>query len=378
MKILLTLLLLTSFSPAQETKDQIPVQGKFPPAGVAKYFAGELVAIDHVNRRGALRLDGDGSEDAYHSAPSHQFAILPYGTLTYHGALAELRDIPIGTHLHGHFLLPPEGDTTIPAPSGEGGKYVPPYNHALTLEDDFSYHQGNNRAWKINAIDLAKGTLDLTLTPGDKKPEVPVTIDRSTRIWKGRTIATLEDLAPDQLVQINFTWAPDWRFGQFHAADIWIDDESRVIASEAQRQLHIRYLTHRWLPGWIDHVEHQPGGKGIVTLTLFAGPYPSFFENGRVKPQSGHFARLAASDNTLRTWWKDNDSTPGHIIETKDLPNPPPGSSGLQIRIPLDQLLDGIRPGRIIRIQTVGLPMSRNPAEERIKSLIELLNDRRK
>jgi len=42
-------LLLAPFSLAQEAKDYIPVQGKFPPAGVAKYFAGDLVWLHGVD-----------------------------------------------------------------------------------------------------------------------------------------------------------------------------------------------------------------------------------------------------------------------------------------------------------------------------------------
>ena len=64
-------------------------------ADTGKYFSGELVIVDAVNRRGALRLDGDG--------PLHYFAMLPYGMIGYNGAPAELRDLPLGTHLHGSF-----------------------------------------------------------------------------------------------------------------------------------------------------------------------------------------------------------------------------------------------------------------------------------
>src|SRR3954454_8483765 len=88
------LLLLGSTSAERAAEAEfVPTPGKFPPAGAGVYLAGELVSVDHVNRRGALRLVGDGVDDRYHSAPSHRFAMLPYGTLRYHGAPAELRDI---------------------------------------------------------------------------------------------------------------------------------------------------------------------------------------------------------------------------------------------------------------------------------------------
>src|SRR5687768_505761 len=97
--------------PPAPKSDFVPKPGEFPPAGVTGVFlVGELVSVDHVNRRGALRFVGNNMADRY-NAPSHEFALLPYGTVRYHGAPAELRDVPIGTLLHGYFVLPPEGKT---------------------------------------------------------------------------------------------------------------------------------------------------------------------------------------------------------------------------------------------------------------------------
>ena len=73
--------------------DVVPMPGQFSAAGAGVYLAGELVSVDHVNRRGALRLVGDNDDGRYHSAPSHRFALLSYGTVRYHGAPAELRDV---------------------------------------------------------------------------------------------------------------------------------------------------------------------------------------------------------------------------------------------------------------------------------------------
>ena len=78
---------------------------------------------------------------------------MPYGTVRYHGAPAELRDVPIGTVLHGYFILPPADDTSLPPQDSVGKKYNPPYTHALTLEDDCSFYQRQGRAWKIASLD---------------------------------------------------------------------------------------------------------------------------------------------------------------------------------------------------------------------------------
>ncbi len=74
-----------------------------------KSYRGELVFVDHVNRRGSLRLHVDGH---FHEGKLHHFAMLPYGMIRYRGAPAELRDIPIGTVLYGRFYLPPDPKTS--------------------------------------------------------------------------------------------------------------------------------------------------------------------------------------------------------------------------------------------------------------------------
>ena len=105
--------------------------------------------VDPINRRGGLRLDGGGCGGLYHVGPIHQFVMLPYGMIWYHGAPVELRDIPIGTHVHGYFYLPPvgEGKTIPPLPESQQ-QYTLKRNHAISLEDDFSFYQRRGQAWK--------------------------------------------------------------------------------------------------------------------------------------------------------------------------------------------------------------------------------------
>ena len=353
---------------AGEPAAYVPKLGEFPPPDAGTYYAGELVSVDHVNRRGAIRLDGDGSDGKYHSAPSHRFALLPYGTIRYHGAPAELRDIPIGTHVHGRFVLPPAGDTTIAPPTREP-QHVPKETHVITLEDDISFYQRQGQTWTITAVDLKKGTLAVTssgtaATNGLRGAKT-FELDLSTRIWKGRQFAKLSELAAQQVVQLNLTWAPEWKNGVFHIADVWIDQESRDVSAEQQRRLHVRHQHHRWLAGWIDHVEHLAGGHGIVTVTLFGGMDPSLYDE--VRKHTGGFD-IAAADVTLRSWWQDHDKKGGDRVELKELPNPPPGSSGIQIRVKCWALLEGYRPGRIVRVRPHSWPNSKLPPEERIQN----------
>ena len=361
-------LFLAASAQAQEKADYVPKTGEFAPPNAGQYIAGELVQIDHINRRGALRLLGDGVEDKYHTAPSHRFALLPYGTVRYHGAPAELRDVPIGTVLHGYFVLPPVGDKTI-APPLSFEQYVPKHTHALSLEDDVSFYQRHGQSWKILSIDLKKGQIKVVSTqtqaPDGLKGEKTFDVDGSTRIWKGRQIGALADLAAEQSVQVNLSWAGNWIYGGFHCADIWLDKESLDVAAEGQRQIHLRYQRVRGLAAAVDSVEHGEDGKGTVAATFFGGMDAGLYEEFKVKD----WVRAAAAEPTLRTWWQEHDNKSGPILEIKKADNPPPGSSGIQIRFGIDELLEGFRPGRIIRLCPDQWPRIKLPPEERVKSM---------
>ena len=89
--------------------------GEFPPPGSEHAVSGELIALDHVNRSGLLRPDRDDTQRRGDWDIARPFVLLPYGSLRYHGAPAELRDIPLGTHLHGQFYADDNADPKKPA-----------------------------------------------------------------------------------------------------------------------------------------------------------------------------------------------------------------------------------------------------------------------
>jgi hypothetical protein len=94
-----------------------PEAGKFPPLEKAHSYRGELVFVDHANRRGSLRVEGKGM---FRFNDPHPFAMLPYGIVRYHGAPADLRDIPLGTVLHVRAFLPPDPKTSaVPVLAGQ-------------------------------------------------------------------------------------------------------------------------------------------------------------------------------------------------------------------------------------------------------------------
>lgn len=363
---------------AQEKKDQGKKEqalkpGEFPPPGSGAYIAGELAFIDPVNRRGGIRLDGNPPGDRYQSGPLHYFAMLPFGMIWYNGAPAELRDIPIGTHVHGYFLTPPEGEEKTIPPTPGMEKYHVKNDHALSLEDDFSFYQSRGQNWKVVSIDEIKGKINLA--PGGKLVRdginTPYTfdIDQVCKVWKNRKLVDLKDISAGTLVTFNLGWAQGWRDNEFSISEIWLDDESRLFSSELQRKRHVRYQKQRWLPGWIEQVENFDFGGGIVTLTLFGAMDKSLYDELKSTQEKGF--GVAASDKTLRTWYHRGDKKIGQVMEWKENSNPPPGSSGIQIRLKFTELLDGYRPGRVVRVKCHDWIFVTMPPEERFKSMDE-------
>jgi hypothetical protein len=333
----------------------------FPAPGTGTPLAGELVEVDAVNRRGALRLLCDGSEERYHNAPSHRFDLLPYGSVRYHGSPAELRDVPLGTILYGTFFKPPEKSGSRSKP----GKYEAAETRALLLEDAVSHHRTRGLAWKVVSLDAAKGKLKVDATGPEAKGSTTFDVDPATRVWKGRGIGTLADLTPGLEIQMNLGWAPDWRNGQLHVTEAWADEEALKAAAERQREVHLRYERVRGVPARIDHVEHRPGGSGILTMTFFGGRDPSLYETFQEK----RGVRVAAAEPTLRTWWADHDYKSVRILEARRAEAAPPGCSGLTLRADCAELIEGFRPGRIVRVWADAWPRVKLPPEERVQSL---------
>jgi len=295
--------------------------------------------------------------------------MLPYGMVGYNGAPAELRDVPLGTHMHGYFHLAPRGEEDTIPPYQRAN----PHNHALTLEDDFSYYQRRGQAWKIVAVDLKKNKLDVAATGKPVKDGIngkyTFDIDSNTRVWKGRSIVELDSLAPEQTVQLNLSWAQGAVNKEFVVTDVWLDDESRKFATEMQRRRHVRYQQQRWLPGWIDSIEHFDYGGAVITITLFGGMDQSLYDDMKASRDTGYW--VAAAEKTLRTWFHRADRKVGRVQDWKEIENPPLGSSGIQLRLKFVEVLEGYRPGRNVRLKCDRWAFVTMPFEERVKSLEE-------
>jgi hypothetical protein len=357
-----------------------PTPGEFPPLEQAKAYRGELVFVDHVNRRGSLRLHVDGH---FHEGRLHHFAMLPYGIIRYRGAPADLRDIPIGTILYGRFYLPPDPKTSVVPNVTRKDVTAPPENHAILLEDGPSLCLREGKAWKLTEVEIQgeEGRLVASL---DRKEggdglggEHKLTIDGATRIWRGRELLGLDDLISagtwpkdgkqsfaGLAVQLGLSWHPRYLYQQFHVSDLWLDEAAMKVAADRQRGRHIRHIHMRWMPARIDAVQHEKFGHATVTATLFGGMDESLYVD--FKPGIG--AKMAAAEDTLRTWWPDHDGMDGKLTAVEKAETAPPlGSSGIQIQFQMPLVLEGFRPGRTVRIRPHSWPNVKPPVEELVK-----------
>ncbi|MDF1754901.1 MAG: hypothetical protein P1U89_19090 [Verrucomicrobiales bacterium] len=336
---------------------RIALDSEFPAPGKAKMISGEITLIEHVNRRGILRPDRDGTINKYYWDLPHSFEMLPYGSIYYHGAPAELKDIPIGTHLHGQFHLGPEGpfEVTPPVSNYAAGKMARPdlrsvesqYSRAMLLEDDFSFYTRNGITWEIKNITEDRGEIVVEKSGDDES--MTLRIDRGTRVWKDKSIASRDDLAVGQKIVMNLGWGT--LLGSYKqdalCREIWIDEASRLAATDVQRGIHIEHQKRRGVPALVIKTEHDPGkgAKGWLTAQLYEGIDPELLE----ELKNAKSVLTQCVEPSLRMY-NVNTSGSGRVESVTEIENPPPGCSGIELRIHFYEMQEGHRKGRTIRI----------------------------
>ena len=378
-----------------------PETGKFPPLERAHSYRGELVFVDHANRRGSIRVQGDGK---FFRNDPHPFAMLPYGIVRYHGAPADLRDIPLGTVLHVHAFLPPDPKNSavpvlpvkskeIDADHNRGAGIFPAENHVLLLEDEPSHCLREGKIWKLKQLELKdnQGMIIASREPKEgedgEASEETMTFDAATRIWRGRERLGVGDLIDEgiwpasgkksldgQPVLLGITWkpTPDGVFTRFHISDIWLDDIAMQRATQNQTETHKAFIRSRWMPAWVDTVEYGKFGHATVTATLFGGMDDSLYADFKKDVP----ALMNSVENTLKhthgAYGPAHMACRGPILQvTMTQSEVPLGSSGIQIQFKTDLIIEGIRPGRIVRVRPDNWPQVQVPREEYVGDNIE-------
>jgi hypothetical protein len=390
---------------AQSTELFRPEPGKFPPVEKAHAYRGEIVFIDHPNRRGSIRVEGSGK--FYRNDP-HPFAMLPYGIVRLNGAPADLRDVPLGTVMHAKAFLPPEPKTSavpvLPPDSKlkDAGHYrgtgiFPAENHIALLEDEPSHCLREGLIWKLHELEIngTEGTLTASREPqrsnGNKATPEKMTFDSGTRIWRGSERFGIQRLLADktwpatgkksleaQEVLLGITWKPapgdglSGAFTRFHISDIWLDEAAIQHAAVLQAESHKAFIRSRWMPAWVDDVKYGEFGKATVTATLFGGMDSALYADFK-KDVAG---QINGAENTLKH--AGGHYGPGHLASagkitdvTQLLGEPPLGSSGIQVKFETDLIIEGIRPTRVIRIRPESWPKTQIPREEYVNDSLE-------
>lgn len=377
-----SLSLITTAVPAADEPFR-PEAGKFAPLEKSHSYRGLLAFVDHANRRGSLRVQTTGE---FFRNPPHPFAMLPYGLVRRHGAPADLRDIPLGTVLHVRAFLPPDPKTSAVPVHQKGNPERPAENHVLLLEDEPSYCLREGKVWKLKEVDLQKnqGMIVASREPkegGDSKAsEEKLTFDAATRIWRGRECLSLADLIAEgvwpaegkkslggQAVLLGLTWqpTPGGVFLRYHISDIWLDETTIQRAAKNQTETHKALIRSRWMPAVVNAVEYGKFGRATVTATLFGGMDDSLYAD--FKP--GSQGVMNAAENTLKhaggAYGPAHMASRGPILDVKKATGEIPlGSSGIQIRFETDLIIEGIRPGRVVRVRPANWPELTVPREE--------------
>lgn len=350
------------------------VDGEFPPEGSAHAISGELILVQHPQRTFRLRVDRDDSQDRGVWDLPLEAEMLPYGSIFYHGALAALADIPLGTHLRGLFYKRAPEDKT-PPPEGVYRRGITPdvdFRRCFRLEDDFSFHARQKQLWKIEAVNLAENKLTARLhqngqSIGDAKT---FEISGATRIFQGRSIAKLDALQPGQDVLFNLTWATLYGPGRITA--LWLDAEARDLATAQQREQHRHYTRDRGLPAWVSAVDDE---QEIVTVTLFDNVDAALFDDLKLnapvpkgmppETKTKPSVYLFVAEPSLLSYDPQNDRKGGEIVEQKTVPIAP-GCSGIQLRVKCNVLLEGYRPRKIVLVYPYTWTYRTLPVEEQL------------
>ncbi len=360
-----------AFRTDQSSDEKLPwfplVEGEFPPEGSAHHIAGELIGFNHVDRTFVLRADRTDKQNRSHWDLPLAASMLPYGSVFYHGSWAAIEDIPIGTHLHGHFYLKDPRDKSKPI-AAYNRRTTPEadFTRCLSLEDDFSFHKRLGQVWKIESLDPDTRKLSASLLEPGKAPAAPrlFQVTDRTRVWKGKGFVPLESLVPGETVLFNLTWVT--LFGPGRLLDIWVGEEARAEASAQQLRVHRQHFRERGLPAWVTRVDNATRD---LTLTFFDNFDPKLLEDLHVTEETGepkdrHNVGLAVALESLAPFDPVNDRRSGPLTALRKVA-PAPGRRGLEIDVRPDFLLEGYRPKKVVRVYPYGWPVVDLPKEQR-------------
>jgi hypothetical protein len=308
--------------------------GEFPPHHSDHRVGGELIAADYIHRSGVMRRDGTGE--------LMPFTMPPYASVYYLDAEADLRDVPLGTFFLFFLNQDPHGEFTLLA----------------TMQDEYTMLANHGFSYRIDALKLGEHKLAVvklkaSAQAGDSPAEVgrnELLVDEQTRVWKGEARIALADLAIGEVVLVNLSGTGAQR--PRRCTDLWVGVETHHQVTEQQRKRHVASIKERGLPAWIDHVD---GRK--LTVTLLSSEPSSLnglFKDEGIDPakwaKENQEVQVVVADENLRSYWPVVSKKGGSVREYQTVPTDCYGCSGVRWVIEVNELLEGFRAGRNIRI----------------------------
>jgi hypothetical protein len=265
----------------------------------------------------------------------------------------------------------------------KGDEERPAENHVILIEDDPSRCLREGMTWKLKEVELQnnEGTITASLesrTGGGS--EEKMTFNAATRIWRGRECLSVPELVAEgiwpaqgkkslegQAVLLGIVWrpTPGGVFNRFHIADIWLDELAAKRAAQQQTEVHRAFIRGRWMPAWVDNVEYGKFGRATITATLFGGMDPALYADFA----KGGSGMMGAAENTLKhaagAYGPAHMAVRGPIVDVIKLSGDiPAGSSGIQVKLETDLVIEGLRPGRVVRVRPSSWPQVDLPREE--------------
>lgn len=149
--------------------------------------------------------------------------------------------------------------------------------------------------------------------------------------------------------------------------------DPRVESAPAKKAEHVIDATQLWSlqplsvvdPPEVDTVKYGEFGNAEVTATLFGGMDASLYADF----QKDSKALMNASTTELKhahgPYGPAHMAIEGRVLEVARVEGEVPlGSSGIQIRMKIDMVLEGFRPGRTVRVRPKNWPKVQVPREE--------------
>jgi hypothetical protein len=225
--------------------------GTIPPAWSEHRITGDLVSVDAMHHGGTMRADG--------TTEAVPFTVIPEGghvvrysydgvsapvraeesnaSVLYLNATASLADLPIGTHCRFHLYQDEQGAFT----------------RAAVILDDFSCSAISHVTLKIEELRLDAGLIRVIRhLPRVKNYQgelsdvldlgrAELVVDATTRVWKDRKAATLQDLAVGDDLLIECSGRTKTSSG--HCTDIWAGADTHAWATDTQARKTIAGAT---------------------------------------------------------------------------------------------------------------------------------------